>query len=228
MCTYYIHGGLPWLALSPMMSNLQLKSCDVNYWANSSKLYQSYCMWKWVETWYNQSWNSILVLFWTTLAKRIFRTFWNQNQNWPISCTVNSTNETHSLTFKSHTDYIQVNSDCHMSPKKRKTHLDQNSWNCMAQLTSAVTHIWFWQASPKLQTFTQLILTVANQRACEWTFFDLKIKWTQCWNLLRSLTKWQSFFDDWYCQPIVLSDRSEQTYKTDRKVCIELLKNVVK
>ena len=26
----------------------------------------------------------------------------------------------------------------------------------------------------------------------------------------------------------LLSDRSEQTYRTDRKACIELLKNVVK
>ena len=32
----------------------------------------------------------------------------------------------------------------------------------------------------------------------------------------------------WLVWDLALSDRSEQTYRTDRKVCIELLKNVVK
>ena len=64
-----------------------------------------------------------------------------------------------------------------------------------------------FQSQPQtaeLVTFAQLILTVANQRGCEWTFFDLKMKQTQCWNFSRSLTKWQSFCDDWCCQPINL------------------------
>ena len=75
------------LALSPTMSNLQLKPCNVNDRANflsSPKVIVC-------ENELKLDFSTILVLFRTTPAKKIFTTFWNQNQNWPVSCTVNST-----------------------------------------------------------------------------------------------------------------------------------------